>query len=184
MPTLRDGRYPRPDRSDEVLVVGKGAETAGIEPGDELTFQMFTPPDFSETVPKQVVVVGIGDDPMAAVADATYDRSAIYFTPAFTEANAASHQVWSASELIVEPGTDAEAELIAQLNDIGWSIDETRDVSQARVQDAIRPLVTVLALLGGLVLVTTLLVVGQSLARRSDAGRAERETVRAMGCTR
>lgn len=86
-PVLRAGRYPRPDQVDEVLVQGKGVDAAGIEPGDELTLQLFTS-DFSETVAKTVVVVGTGADPLEIAADASYDRGAIYFTPAFTEANA------------------------------------------------------------------------------------------------
>ncbi|MBA2625456.1 MAG: ABC transporter permease [Acidimicrobiia bacterium] len=180
-PSLRSGRYPRSGRSDEVLVVGEGLEAAGIEPGDELTVQLFTS-DFSGTVPKEVVVVGTGSDPLGAVADATYDRTAIYFTPAFTDANAAELQAWSASEFIAAPG--AESQLVSQLNAVGWSIDETRPVAQARVQDAIRPLVTIFALLGVLVLATTLLVVGQALSRQSDAGGTEGQASRAMGCTR
>lgn len=62
-------------------------DAAGIEPGDELTVQLFTC-DHSGLVPKTVVVVGTGADPLEVAADASYDRSAIYFTPAFTEANA------------------------------------------------------------------------------------------------
>ena len=181
-PTLQAGRYPRTDKSNEVLVAGKGVKAAGIEPGDELTVQLFTS-DFSGMIPTTVVVVGTGDDPLAAVADATYDRSAIYFTPAFAQANAPQLQAWSASEFIAAPGPDTEARLVSQLNAVGWSIDETRPVAQARVQDAIRPLVTVLALLGVLVLATTLLVVGQAMARQSDASRGEREASRAMGLT-
>jgi len=179
---LEAGRLPRPERPDEVLAIGKGVDVAGLEPGDEITVQIFTP-DFSGTVSKTVVVVGTGYDPLAAVSDATYDRTAIFFTPAFTQANAADLRAWSATEFIATPGPGAEAKLIAQLNDIGWSIDETRPVVQTRVQDAIRPLVTVLALLGVLVLATTLLVVGQALARQSEARLDDRKVTRAMGCT-
>lgn len=182
IPTLRTGRYPRPDATDEVMVVGRDLEDIGIEPGDELTIRLFTS-DFSDVVSKHVVVVGVGDDPLAAVADATYDRTAIYFTPAFTRENAADLQAWSASEFIAEPGEQAIDRLITQLGDVGWSIDETRPVSQARVQDAIRPLVTVLALLGALILATTLLVVGQALVRQSESARTERQAILAMGCT-
>lgn len=182
-PTLRTGRYPRSDQSDEVLAVGRGVGLAGIEPGDELTIQLFTS-DFSGMEAKTVVVVGTGDDPLAAVADATYDRTAIYFTPAFTKANAAALLAWSASEFTAAPGPGGEEALISQLSEVGWAVEETRPVAQARVQQAIRPLVTILALLGGLVLVTTLLVVGQAMVRQSDAGGAERQAARAMGCTR
>ncbi len=178
---LQAGRYPRSDRSDEVLVVAEGAEAAGIEPGDELSLQLFHR-DFSDMATKKVVVVGLAYDPLAAVSDATYDRGAIFFTPAFSRANADQLQAWSASGFIASPGPDAEARLISQLKEVGWGIEETRPVAQARVQDAVRPLVTVLALLGGLVLVTTLLVVGQSLVRQSDASGSERGSIRAMGC--
>lgn len=181
--TLQAGRYPRLDQSSEVLAVGKGVEAAGIEPGDELTVQLFTS-DFSAMVPTTVTVVGTGDDPLGAVADATYDRSALYFTPAFTQANAAQLQAWSASGFITAPGPDAEAKLISQLTEVGWSIDETRQVAQARVQDAIRPLVSVLGLLGVLILATTLLLVGLTIARQSDASRAEHRIALSLGFTR
>jgi hypothetical protein len=177
---LNAGRLPRPDRTDEVIVVGEGVEAAGLEPGDEITVELFTT-DFSRTVAKTVVVVGTGEDPLAAVSDATYDRTAVFFTPAFTQANAPEHQAWSATEFIAEDG--AEEQLLAQLNEEGWSIDETRPVIQTRVQDAIRPLVTVLALLGVLVFAATVLVVGQALARQSDASLDERRIAQAMGFT-
>ena len=181
-PTLRAGRLPAEGRVDEVLVIGRDARVAGLDPGDTVTVQLFTS-DFSRTVTHEVTVVGIGDDPLGAVADATYDRTAMYFTPAFARANAHDQQAWSATEVIADPGT-GEDDLIEQVRGIGWTIDETRTNSQTRVQDAIRPLVTVLALLGALTLVTTLIVVGQALARRSEAADAEREAVRSMGGTR
>jgi hypothetical protein len=180
---LEAGRLPDPDRVDEVLAIGKGVETAGLRPGDEITVELFST-DFSHSVPKTVVVVGTGDDPLAAVSDATYDRSAIFFTPAFARANAAELQVWSATEFVATSEPGAEARLISQLNEIGWSVDETRPVIQGRVQDAIRPLVTVLALLGVLVLATTVLVVRQALARQTAAAAEERHIARAMGFTR
>ena len=181
-PTLRAGRLPAEGRVDEVLVIGKHTQVAGFDPGDAVTVQLFTS-DFSRTVTHEVTVVGVGDDPLGEVADATYDRTAMYFTPAFARANAPDQQAWSATEVIADPGTD-EDDLIEQVRGIGWTIDETRTNSQTRVQDAIRPLVTVLALLGALTLVTTLIVVGQALARRSEAAEAEREAVRSMGGTR
>jgi len=181
-PTLRAGRFPDEGRVDEVMVVGRGAQVAALDPGDSVSVQLFTT-DFSRMVPHEVTIVGIGDDPLAAVADATYDRTAMYFTPAFAQANAADQQAWSASELIAT-GAGGESRLIAQMAEVGWSIDETRPAAQTRVQDAIRPLVIVLALLGALVLAATLLVVGQALTRRSEAADAEREAVRSMGATR
>jgi hypothetical protein len=180
-PVLRAGRLPAEGRVDEVLVIGRGAQVAGLQPGDAVTVQLFTS-DFSSTVAHDVTVVGIGDDPLGAVADATYDRTAMYFTPAFARANARDQQAWSATEAIADPAT-GEEDLIEQVREIGWTIDETRTNAQTRVQDAIRPLVAVLALLGALTLVTTLIVVGQALARRSEAADTERETVRSMGAT-
>ena len=175
------GRFPNERRVDEVLVVGKDAEVAGLDPGDTVTVNLLTT-DFSRTVTHDVTIVGIGDDPLAAVADATYDRTAMYFTPAFTRANAQEQQAWSATEVIADPSTD-EDDVIEQMRAIGWTIDETRTNAETRVQDAIRPLVTVLALLGALMLATTLIVVGQALARRTEAADAEREAVRSMGGT-
>jgi len=56
-PQLRQGRYPDPDRTDEVLVSGIGAEKAGIEPGDRFTLRLFGD-DLPEPVAKDIVVTG------------------------------------------------------------------------------------------------------------------------------
>lgn len=182
-PLLKDGRYPRPDQAGEVVVAGRGVDAAGIEPGDELTLRFFLS-DFSDMVTETFVVTGTGADALEVAADASQDRSAIYFTPAFTGANASRLQAWSASRFVTGPGNEGDRDLATQILSVGWSVDETRIAAQARVQDAIRPLIVALALLGALVLVATLVLVGQALARQAEAGRREGATARAVGFTR
>lgn len=182
-PLLTAGRYPRPDRPDEVLVSGIGVEKGGIEPGDVLVLDLSTS-DFSGTVRKELVVTGTGRLYFEVAQDSAQDRSSIWFTPAFTRANASQLRQWSSTALSAEPGTDPEAVLIPQLLAVGWSPDETLAATHARVQDAVRPLTITLAALGVLVLITTLVVIGQALARQAEAWRgAERLAIRAIGVT-
>jgi hypothetical protein len=180
LPVLREGRFPHPDRADEVLVAGVGAEKAGIEPGDEITVRLFGE-ELAEPVTKSLVVTGTAAHGGEVASDASQDRSAIYFSPAFTRANAASLQAWSSTSLVAAPGTDIDSELIPQVVAAGWAADEVVTETQSRVQHAIGPLTATLGLLGGLVLIATLVVVGQALARQSDAGREEGDVVRVIG---
>ena len=181
VPVLRAGRYPSPDRPGEVLVTGHRAAEAGVVPGTTLTFQLL---DFTGrpvgTMP--VVVTGIGSFAVEAAADSAYDRGAMLLTPAFTRLHA-QHQAWSATSLTAAPGVNVEDDLVPQLLAVGWSTDELRQVTTARVQDALRPLAATLGLLGALVLAATLVVVGQALARQRDAVREDTLAMRAMGLT-
>ena len=122
--------------------------------------------DFSETVPKTGRGRRHGDDPWRRSPTPPTTAAPSTSPPPSRRPTRPSSRCGRPASSSRAPDPDAEGPPDRQLNDIGWSIDETRPVSQARVQDAIRPLVTVLALLGGLVLATTLLVVGQALARQ------------------
>lgn len=180
-PVLRDGRYPDPSRADEVLLTGRAVDTSGVAPGDALTLRLFTS-DFSEMVERRVVVTGTALD-LDVAADRSQDRSSVRLTPAFSAANAEQLQAWSSTGLVVAPGADVERDLAPQLDEIGWNIDESRGAIGSRVQDALRPLTTTLALVGGLILVATVVVVGQALRRQASSARAESTAVRAMGFT-
>lgn len=83
-PLIQAGRYPDPERADEVVIVGRGAELGQIMPGDEITV-MFFAQDFS-VVSERFVVTGTAADATETAADAAQDRSAIYFTPAHEDA--------------------------------------------------------------------------------------------------
>lgn len=179
-PILRSGRYPDPDRAEEVLVSSPRADAAGIAVGTRLTLDLFNLAGGAPET-KSVVVTGTGAVALEAAADSAFDRGAMYFTPAFTRANL-HLQAWSATSLTAAPGTD-DAELVPQLLAVGWSIDEAASVTRARVQDALRPLTMALGLLGVLVLAATLVVVGQALARQRDAVRDDNTALRALGLT-
>ena len=180
-PVLRSGRTPRPDRADEVLLTGRAVDAAGIVPGDQLTLRLFAT-DLSDSVTRRVTVVGTARD-LDVAADQSQDRSSVRLTPAFTAANAERLQAWSATALVAEPDTDVERDLLPQLRAAGWQVDETRTAAQSRVQEALHPLVTTLALLGGFFLLATVVVVGQGLVRQSDASGSERMAGRALGLT-
>ncbi|MGH9223271.1 MAG: hypothetical protein ACRD2W_05705, partial [Acidimicrobiales bacterium] len=181
VPVLRAGRYPSLDRPDEVLVSSPRAAAAGVVPGTKLTLELFSiNGGASETT--AVVVTGIGSFALQAAADTAFDRGAMLLTPAFTRAN--THlQAWSATTLTAAPGVDADAEIVPQLLAAGWSTGELHSSTRSRVQDALRPLTATLGLLGALVLVATMVVVGQALARQRDAVRDDTLAVRAMGLT-
>jgi len=179
LPLLRAGRHPDPDRADEVLVTSPRAEAAGVTPGMRLTVRLLRQ-DGGEPEATSVVVTGIGAFAIDVATDTAYDRSAIIFTPAFTRANA-HLQAWSATALTAAPGTDVKAELVPQLQAVGWSTDEVHSVTRSRVQDALRPLTATLGLLGALVLSATMVVTAQALARQRDVAREDRAAIRAMG---
>jgi hypothetical protein len=180
-PILREGRYPRPDVPTEILVAGRGADAAGLRPGSELSITFFLS-DFSGTISKRFVVTGIGAHVAEALSDSGQDRSGVYFTPAFSAANDDRLRAWSATAIVAEPGR--EADVVEQVLDAGWSLDETRGTTHRRVQDALRPLLVTLSILGVLLIAAALVLAAQALARQSVAGRRESEAVRAIGFTR
>lgn len=180
-PILRAGRYPNPDARTEILVAGRGADAAGLKPGDELSVTFFLS-DFSDTVSERFVVTGIGAHMVEALSDSGQDRSGIYFTPAFSAANDERLRAWSATALVAEPGQVGH--VVEQVLDAGWSLDETRGTTHRRVQDALRPLLVTLAILGLLLIAAAVVLVAQALARQSDDSRREGEAVRAIGFSR
>ena len=182
VPILRSGHVPDPNQVEEVLVQGPGPIANGVEPGDHLTFRVFTS-DFQSMTTVDLVVAGIGDDPLALTADATYARNAMYLTPAFTERYGPDHQAWSSTRLSAigarpagSAGCRAPAGRLVE-------IDETRSQAHRRVQDSIRPLLVVLVILGALLFVATVAVVSQGLLRLLDADRADSDAAGALGCT-
>jgi hypothetical protein len=181
-PVLRDGRYPHPDRPNEILVAGKGVDKARIKPGDTITMRFFLS-DFSDMVSERFVVAGTGEA-FEVAADTGQDRSAIYFTPAFSAANAGRLQAWSSTNFAADPARGGSERLSREILAAGWSVDENRSTVHTRVQDAIRPLVATLALLGGFLLVTTLVLVRQGLAREREDTQRESDAVLAIGVTR
>jgi hypothetical protein len=181
-PVLRSGRLPRPDRAEEVLAIGRGVEKAGIEPGERITVQLFGQ-DSADPAARSLVVTGTGSYGFEAIADASQDRSGLYFSPAFVHANAGQLQAWSATSLNADPGSDIETQLVPQVLAAGWSPDVRLSETRSQVQDAVRPLVATLALLGSLALAATLVVSGQALVRQSDTSRSESASLLAMGVT-
>jgi len=180
-PAMLSGRAADPSRADEVMVVGPAVERGGIAPGDVLTVQLFTL-DFSSSVRQEFTVTGVGSDVGEVAADSAANRSAIYFTPAFSTAHEPALRQWSATRLVVADGTSID-ELAAQIVEVGWPVDETIESARTRVQDAVRPLTLTLALLGALIISATILVAGQALARQLDSRRGDRLALRAMGLT-
>ena len=180
-PVLEQGRYPDPQDPREVLVVGRGGQRAGLVPGDELTVR-FNLRGGSGTVAETFRVTGLGSHAVEALADTGQDRSAVYFTPAFTAANNDRLRAWSATAVRAAPGTtigDLEAQVLAA----GWSVDETRASAHDRIQEALRPLVVTLVVLGALLLLATAVLAAQVLARRTAEAGSDHEAMRALGFT-
>lgn len=99
-------------------MTGRAVDLAGVRPGDELSLNLFTS-DGADMVTKETVVTGTAFDSIEVAADASQDRSAVYLTPAFTQANAVRLQAWSSSRLILEPSASLDVDVLPQLRDVG-----------------------------------------------------------------
>lgn len=181
-PILDAGRHPDPARDDEVLLSSPAVDGV-VEVGDELTVTFFES-DFQGTQTYTFTVTGIGREANLVAADATEDRAGLLMTPAFTRAHSDDLFIWSSTRLSVTPGTDVEAVVAPQMVAAGWAIEELAATERDRVQDAIRPMVLSLVLLGVLVAVATLVVASQALARLVDTNSEDRESMAAMGFVR
>jgi hypothetical protein len=157
-----DGRLPRADRSDELLVNEVAAASRGLEVGDreevlvakieDLEAGNFDESGFLPIVGRfDAEIVGIGTFPDDAIDD-EYDQIArVLVTPAITERwlEVAGSYVWHGLRLEDPADVDRVAADYRRLTGEGTFVNTLVTADQAAdVQQALRPVVTALAALG------------------------------------
>lgn len=199
-PKVLAGRLPDPDRSDEALLDPNTARRFGVTIGEELTLRAFDEEpadrvriDPSEGSPATFRVVGIGVFPDQVVPTQFIDElPRLFITPAAYRlyGTAPNSVVYEQIFVRLKPGADVDAfradveritaeDPLAQGHDFGFDVDRTR-----KVQRAIRPQATALALFAVLAALAGVLIVGQSLSRQVLLDSVEYPTLRGLGMSR
>jgi hypothetical protein len=181
-PVLDAGRLPDPAQPDEVVVNGYMAEGGDLEVGDrlEMTLRGFTG-EAAGTAP--IEVVGIGTFPRELVGDETTPYGIMTLTPAFADEhrNAVAYR---AASLFLASGVDAQRDVGPQVSALGYEVQEAREHEHAAVQQALRPLLTLVAAVGVLAFVAGCIGAAQLLQREQERWRHDDRTLRAMGLRR
>jgi hypothetical protein len=180
LPVLGAGRLPDPDDPGEVFINSFFADEAGIEVGQELTMHLLALEGEPRNVP--VTVAGIGTLPREAVADDTVLTSIILPSRAFYEQHE-DLRVYANSRIWLHDPDDLSG-LAQPLSDRGFEIAEVRASERRGVEEALRPSVTVLAALGVLAGLATVVVAVQVAQRQQERWRADDEVLSALGTTR
>lgn len=179
LPRLSAGRLPDPGRSEEVFVNDYLAHRGHLAVGDRITLQVFDPVTF-EAVPTPATVVGTGSLPREAVIDETGRFGVVMLTRSFYEAHR-DLVVFSSSTLSLAPGIDARRDLVPELTAAGFEMSESRADDRQGVADALRPLVVLLAVVGALALLATLVATSQLLQREHQRWRDDDATLTVLG---
>lgn len=179
LPRLTAGRLPDPRRAEEVFVNDYVADRGHLAVGDRIELLVFDPVTF-ESVPTPATVVGTGSLPREAVIDETGRFGVVMLTRAFYE----THRdlvVFSSSTLTLASGVDARRDLVPQLAATGFEMSESRADDREGVADALRPLVVLLAAVGALALLATLVATSQLLQREGHRWRRDDATLTVLG---
>jgi hypothetical protein len=182
LPKLRSGRLPRPRSADEVFVNEFLADRGGLELGEPLDLQLFSP-DFSTVADAHATVVGIGSMPREAVIDETTAFGLLVFSRAFSEQHR-GFEIYATTTLDLAPGVDARRDLAVDIGRAGGELSEVRSQGQQAVDDALGPLVTLLFALGLLAFVASTVAVGQVIQRDQERWHADDEHLRVLGMVR
>ena len=202
-PNVLEGRMPRRDRVDEVLVDRAIADRQGLEPGDALSVVVATSEEVLqvETDPEGFIeryrrgeigqtitltVTGIGVAFSELVVDEGFDLPVIVATPAFyREYSDATAGFWGGMVRLRDGASERELRKTIE----AMVPDETIEFQSAAlveetVEDAVRPYVVALNLFAVAVGLTALLVIGQALARQRFVDGADDPALQAVGFTR
>ena len=185
LPVLRAGRLPDPDAPDEAFVNDTVAKGADLDLGDRLTFRLFEPgADRSDTpVATTVTVVGIGTLPVEAVRDQTRTSGVVVFSRAFHDEHR-QLTAYSVSNVDLAPGFDASRDLAAAVRSLGHELQSARSQETDATNEALRPLIIVVAALGLLAFGATTIAAWQVIQRSRDRSRIDDDTLRTIGTVR
>jgi hypothetical protein len=201
-PNVLDGRLPDPDRADEVLL----GEHSTAEVGDRITAFLFRFDELSakfqeleiegreptqedidevlEAVPLRVVGIGRFSFQIAATAGAISDTPMI-LTPAFAAAHPGRHSYAMAGVNLVDPDQSGalQAAVRSAKPDAGVRFT-SREAMESTVQTAVAPYATTLRLFALVLALTSLVVLGQAVARQAALDASSGPVLRALGASR
>ena len=198
-PNVLEGRLPRPDRSDEILVTDRYADTFGVGVGDRL--ELVLPrgdriPAVGEVTAADgpiipATIVGIGTLATQIVPVSDLEAAPIIVAPpALGQRYAPDPRSWcfDGAVLALKPDVDVDR-MVAEIDRLsgsdGGALVQNRASNHAEVRRAIQPQVTALWLFAVVAAVATLLVVAQILGRQLQQVAASSASVwRALGATR
>lgn len=194
-PKLLEGRMPRPDALDEVLV-NRTVADAGVQVGDTLRlaivdvsyFEGYQYTGAEEMMTVTVVGVGSSSDEVVPYNDLSGEPW-LTVSPAFTEHVAPRGYQFEGAYVDVEPGTDVDAlraevmdlatEFAVDLPDGLFGADQSE---QARaVQDGIRPVAVSLGLFAAVVGLVGAVVLGLLVRRHVALSAADRAALAGVG---
>ena len=192
-----DGRMPRMDRADEVLVSERFARRHDVRVGDQLDLVVLrltdeevdrAPATAGTPVSATVTGIGVSYDEVIPLSELQVEGS-IFATPPFAALAERSDWNYEGAFLDLAPGTDAESvsEQVRRLADqhaeaVGEDVFISDQQEQAEiVSDAFRPLAVALAVSATAVGITALVVAGQAIARSNRATPAEAAALVAIG---
>lgn len=198
-PNVLDGRLPRRDRSDEILVTDRYARTFGVGVGDRLDLVLYsgggTPAVGRVTAADGPVIsatiVGVGSLATGIVPVSDLEAApTILAPPGLGKRYAPDQESWCYDVAVValEPGADVKR-VVAAVNRLsgpgGGALIQDRTANFADVRRAIQPQVSTLWLFAIVAAGATLLVVAQLLGRQLRQATATLTPVwRALGITR
>lgn len=191
-PKLLAGRLPDPARADEVLVNPALASAQRLAVGSRVTWDSVTGVDDPKPghTPVGLTVVGIGVQPNEVVPTALYDDLPVmYLTPAYLRAHPKDVMPYGFEAIRLKRGPADLAAFRAAAERVlaahHWEnipLDD-RSPRTVKVQHAMLPQATALAVFAFLVGVAALLVLGQAVARQLFLDAADYPTLRALGMT-
>jgi hypothetical protein len=191
-PKILEGRIPRRDRPNEVMVNPFLARREHLAPGDRVEANGFAAEEIEssngpEETPLTLRVVGIGVFPDQIVVDEAFDTPSMFLSPAFERTYPTITPGFFGVEARLRGG---QADIPAFRRGVEALVPDeavafqTTTNTQAKVDRAVQPQVgafTVFAIVIGL---TGLLVVGQAIARETFLDASDYPTLRAIGYER
>jgi ABC-type lipoprotein release transport system permease subunit len=197
-PNVVDGRRPRPDRADEILVNRAMARALDLRVGDVVEWFSFRPEEIEVAEPKledatrvRLRVVGVGVYPNEVVPTAQYDALPFaYLTPAFFRAHADETQDYSFNVVRLRDGTEVQdfrqgmREIMREYGADPDSFFADRNEAYDQVGRAISPQALALGVFAALVAAAFVMVIVQILARQVFLEAGEYEALGALGMTR
>lgn len=189
-PAMSAGRLPAKDAVDEVLLTDVASERSGLEVGDAFDATVLgVDPEaiergefvFFPAAEVRFKVVGVGVLPGMVLLDEWGQVGVMGLSPAFVE-KYWDLRLWGDSWIRLRPGASPDRTIEA-LGSLGLAPDENRDITRARVWQAVRPIATTLAVAGVFAFIATLVLLGQALSRLRQRHRDSDRVLRAFGAT-
>jgi hypothetical protein len=184
-PEVLTGRLPRANAPDEAVVNEVGARRSGVKPGQRLRVQLQAPDEKFEFHPRgdpvDLHVVGVVRMPDEYLLDQYREQGLLILSPAFVNQHL-DVAVWGNVHMRMMPGASPRA-VQAALATTGLAFDEDRTHERDRVWQSVRPLVTVIAIIGGLALVAVSTLLALTQVRQRQRYANDDEGVRALGAS-